>query len=160
MLNPKHVDPAYEHSDKQLTAGTPLALPGARLKWYELNRADRPIPPQIQELARAHLASTELCFDGELGFVVLHRCGEEFYFLIVTTWRGNNELWETVFYKQDNKTSAFSVFPREGIHKPCYCVWELAAVFHEKTAWQKFLRSTRDEAAEEAYLADSCSGIA
>ena len=36
---------------------------------------------------------------GELGFVVLHRCGESFYFLLVCTWRNENELWETVWAK-------------------------------------------------------------
>ena len=36
---------------------------------------------------------------GELGFVILHRCGEDFYFLLISTWRNENELWETVWAK-------------------------------------------------------------
>lgn len=159
MLNPKYVDPGYRHVDKVLTAGAPLTVSGARLKWYNLARAEKVVPSAIAELARAHLSKADLGFDGELGFVILHRCGEEFYFLIVNTWRGNNELWETVFYKQDDATPGFSIFPRDSIHKPTFCVWELGAVLHEKLSWEKFLRSGRDEAAEHNYLRDSYSGL-
>lgn len=157
-LNPKYVDPNYRHHPKYATPQAPLNLSGARLKWYDLHRADRPVPPAVRELARSHLTAAQLGFDGELGFVILHRCGEEFYFLITCTWRGNNELWETVYYKENDATPVFSMFPREDSHKPAFCVWELGPVLHEKNAWEKFLLSSRDEAAEHTYLRDTFSG--
>jgi hypothetical protein len=89
--------------------------------------------------------------------VILHRCGEDFYFLLVSSWRGNNELWETVLYR-DGSMSGFAPFPRDGEHKPTFCVWELAPVWHEQQAWSRFLRSERGEADAEAWLADRLAG--
>ena len=94
----------------------------------------------------------------DLGFVVLHRCGESFYFLLVSTWRGSNELWESVYAKPNAAATDFSVWPREGRHVPTFCVWELGAVWHEQQAWVRFLRSGRDEAAVEAYMRDQIYG--
>ena len=49
----------------------------------------------IRVLARGSLPrraeSGSLALDDDLGFVILHRCGESFYFLIVSTWRNDNE---------------------------------------------------------------------
>ena len=45
--------------------------------------------------------------------MILHRCGNDFYFLIVTTWRGNNEVWETVYYKDGERMSDFELWPRD-----------------------------------------------
>ncbi|MGB7069578.1 MAG: hypothetical protein WBD22_08795 [Pyrinomonadaceae bacterium] len=56
--------------------------------------------------------------------------------------------------------SAFEIFPRDGEHKPTYCVWEMAAVMHEKTVWEKFLRSTRDRGAAKLWVEDVYSGAA
>ena len=113
-------------------------------------------------LARDHLIAESKAdrvgLDGEVGFVVLHRCENDFYFLIVSTWRGNNELWESVYYKQDAATPGFSLFPREGRHKGAYCVWELGPVWHEQQAWVRFLTSSRDAAAQQAYLDDRFAG--
>jgi hypothetical protein len=75
--------------------------------------------------------------------VVLHRCGNDFYFLIVCTWRNSNELWQTVFYKDGDGMVDFAPFPREGAHKPTLCVWELVPVIHEQQTWVRFLGSTR-----------------
>jgi hypothetical protein len=153
------VAPSYRHGPKRATPGEPLALPGALLKWYGLHPGDRPVPGEITRLARAKLATTPLEASG-LGFVILHRCGEDFYFLIVNTWRQSNELWETVFCKDGDAMPDFAPFPRDGAHKPAYCVWELVPVWHEQQAWERFLTSPRDEAAAEAWLGDRCSGPA
>jgi len=56
------------------------------------------VPENIVSLARARVTTTALESRG-LGFVILHRCEEDFYFLIVCTWRNSNELWQTVLYK-------------------------------------------------------------
>jgi hypothetical protein len=120
----------------------------------------RPICPcrrRFAGLARAYLTNNTLEARG-LGFVILHRCGKEFHFLLVGTWRGNNEVWETVFYKDGDAMADFALFPREGVHKPTFCVWELAAVWHEKQAWERFLMSARDTAAAQVWLSDLYTG--
>src|SRR5438128_599716 len=82
-------------------------------------------------LARTRLRAAPLAATG-LGFVILHRCGESFYFLIVCTWRNSNELWQTVFYKDGEAMKEFALYPRDGEHKPTLCVWELVPVGHEQ----------------------------
>jgi hypothetical protein len=81
------------------------------------------------------------------GFVVHHLCGDSFFYLVVNTWRHSNELWETVYYKDGSDFPSLEQAPREGLHKPGFCVWELGAVHHEQQAWQRYLRSPRDAAA-------------
>jgi hypothetical protein len=95
---------------------------------------------------------------GELGFVVLHRCGQSFYFLLVATWRNDNEVWQTVWAKDGDEEPAFRPWLVEGTHRPTFCVWELGAVWHEQQAWSRYLRSRRDEPARQAYLRSSYEG--
>lgn len=150
---------AAGHYEKRITPRAPLALEGACLKWYDIARADAPVPEGIHALARSFVARQvegDLSIPGELGFVVLHRCGEGFYFLLLSTWRHGNELWETVYAKDGQ--ADFALFPRDSAHKPTFCVWELGAVWHEQQAWSRYLRSGRDEAARRAWLADACEG--
>src|SRR3546814_10619703 len=44
-----------------------------------------------------------------LPILILHRCGADFYFLLVSVWRGSNELWEAVWY-QHGDMPAFAPF--------------------------------------------------
>ncbi len=120
------IDPGYRHIAKRAAPGEVLRLPGAVLKWYAVSPEDRPVPEGITQLARAHLLGSPPEARG-LGFVILHRCGADFYFLLVSTWRNNNELWETVLYKNGDAMADFALFPRDESHKPTFCVWELAA---------------------------------
>ncbi len=148
------VSDEYRHIEKS------FELQGTLLKWYRLAPQDDPVPEEIDHLARAYLAKAELDAPG-LGFAILHRCGTRgFHFLIVSTWRGNNEVWETVFYKKDATTPNFALWPRDAAHKPTFCVWELAAVWHETKAWERFLKSAREQAAAQVWLADRYSGPA
>jgi len=153
------IDAGYQHGTKRVTPGEPLALPEALLKWYGLHRDDDPIPDSVTRLARERLTAGPLAASGR-GFVILHRCGAAFYFLIVCTWRNSNEMWQTVFYKDGDAMREFALFPREGEHKPTLCVWELVPVWHEQQAWERFLRSPRDTAAAAAWFADRLSGPA
>ncbi len=153
------IDESYRHTTKSVSHGDLLELSGATLKWYEVNPQDLPVPDEIRRLARACLSGTSLEIPG-LGFSVLHRCGQDFYFLIVCTWRNNNEFWQTVFYKDGDAMSEFAHFPREGSHKPTLCVWELVPVWHEKQAWVRFLNSPRDEDAAQLWLRDQYEGDA
>ncbi len=153
------VDGAYRHTPKRIVACGPVEPDCAILKWYELAAEDEPVPDEIKRLARTFLTRTSLEAKG-LGFVILHRCGNDFYFLLVSTWRGNNEIWESVYYKDGARMADFALFPRDGAHKSTFCVWELAAVSHEQKAWTSFLLSPRDVSAAQAWLGDTYAGPA
>ncbi|HEY3664094.1 MAG TPA: hypothetical protein VGL24_13150 [Chthoniobacterales bacterium] len=159
LKNDLGVGESYRHGPKRVTPGTLVETDGAAFKWYKLALESKPVPDEIDRLARSFLARTKTEAKG-LGFVILHRCGEGFYFLIVNTWRGNNELWETVFYKDGDAMPDFALWPRDGMHKPAFCVWELAAVWHETKAWERFLTTARDDAAAELWQCDLYSGPA
>jgi hypothetical protein len=159
LENDSGVDAGYRHSSKRATPDETLEVSGAVLKWYAVHPEDRAVPEEITELARSYLMKNRLEAKG-LGFVVLHRCGNDFYFLIVNTWRNNNEIWETVFYKQGDAMADFALWPRDAMHKPTYCVWELVPVWHEQQSWERFLKSSRDVAAAQIWERDRYAGPA
>lgn len=148
----------YRHIEKEITPAEGIALPGAFLKWYDVVPADAPILPEVRDDARDFLDKEgkrgALSFEDELGFVILHRCGETFYFLLVCTWRNNNELWESIYFADEAVGPGFHPFKRPKTHIGTYCVWELGAVWHEQQAFSRYLRSPRDGAALRAYLED------
>ena len=156
------VDPGYRHSPKVATPQPSIMLGEAILKWYDIAPAESPVPIAVRALARRCLRdgvkTGRLEIDADLGFVILHRCGESFYFLLVSTWRNENELWETVWAMRDDSEVFFRPWPIEGTHRPTFCVWELGAVAHERLAWTSFLRSRRDDTARRAYLRDCFEG--
>ena len=154
-----HVRPEYTHVSKLVRPGSILVLDDAVLKWYDIAPAATPVPLGVRELAYDALCrgsrSGELEVSGDLGFVILHRCGQSFYFLLVSTWRNDNELWETVWAKNGADEPRFEPWPIEGTHRATFCVWELGAVCHEQRAWSRYLRTRRDESARQAYLLDT-----
>lgn len=146
----------YRHSAKHVRPSPAIALPGGYLKWYDVHRAEVEIPYQVREQARDFLRTEatagRLNLRDELGFVILHRCGESFYYLLVCTWRNHNEMWQTG-YARDG-AEPFALVKRTEDHFAVQCVWELGPTTHERTAWSRYLESDRDEAAKRAYLAD------
>ena len=150
----------YRHVTKQIRPAPCLTLDGTVLKWYDIAPDDAPISDEIRDLARGSLEEASragaLGLTAELGFVILHRCGQSFYFLLVSTWRNENELWETVWAKDGEL--GFGPWPIEGTHRPTFCVWELGAVCHEQRAWSRYLRSERDLAARETYVQSTYEG--
>jgi hypothetical protein len=156
-----HVDANYRHATKQISPGDVLALGSSRLKWYDLAKAGTPVEPEVRAAAKDFLdraaARQDWPLDRDVGFAILHRCGSDFYFLILCTWRGNNELWETVYFKPDGATPDFALFPQRS-HKGTFCVWEAGVVTYEMAAWTRFLGSNRTEADLAAYLGGFASG--
>jgi hypothetical protein len=144
------------HRRKQARPGPALELPGASLKWYEIAPLEAPVPAEISVLARQWLRREvergAMNVKGEQGFVLLHRCGEDFYFLLPCTWRNGNELWETVYAKESNASPDFKLFPLDGPHRPTFCVWELGVIWREQQAWDHFLFSNGDDASRADYM--------
>ena len=148
------VDPEYRHVDKTAEPVAPAAgLPG--LKWYEIRAPEGLVSEAARNQARALITPGAEYSSDDLGFVLLHLCGESFYFLLVGRWRGNNELWETVYTKSGD--ADFELL-QGGATRPTFCVWELGVVFHEQQAWMRYLRGARDEPSRAGYLADYFSG--
>ena len=150
------VSPAYRHYKKNIHSHGVIQPSNNRLKWYDITRGGKPIKQEIRDLARDFL-SRQTTLVGipsaqELGFVLLHRCGQGFYFLGLCTWRENNELWKTVFYFDAGKTEDFALFPQDGPHKDTFCIWELAVVSHETLAWATYLLSDRTDQDADTYL--------
>lgn len=150
----------YEHVAKVVQPGPAVPTSGGLLKWYEIASAACPVEGEVAALAREALPLAAPQLAGELGFVILHRCGESFYFLLVSTWRNENELWETVWAKAGEHEPAFQPWPLAEGHHPTFCVWELRAVCHEQAAWTRFLRSYRRAADMDAYIGDTYAGPA
>lgn len=155
------VDDDYRHVTKKIAPGTPLVLPDAYLKWYELCREDQAIDPVVGAEARTFLADEvaagRLPISGDLGFVIHHLSGEHIHLLLVCTWRGNNEMWETTYAKDARLGGPFGLMP-QSTHRGVICVWEFGAVAHEHQAWTRYLRSPRDAAAKQAYADSQFAG--
>lgn len=151
----------YQHVAKIAVPGEDIALPDGYLKWYDVRTEQATIPAEVRAEAREFLKSESdsgrLKLDGDLGFVIFHLCGESFYFLIVCTWRNQNEMWETLYAQDVKDGGGFSLVP-QGTHLEVICVWELGAVVHERQAWTEYLTSARDEEAKHAYLQSRFTG--
>ena len=132
------------------------------LKWYGFGRPEDPVPDEVRALtrrARDEPHGSESSARRRAGLRDAPPLGTEgFHFLLVSTWRNANELWETTFYKDDDADPGFLPWVVEGVHRPTFCVWELGVVAHERLAWAGYFDSGRDAAARRTYLGDTFEG--
>ena len=92
--------------------------------------------------------------------MILHRCGEGFYFLLVDdVAERQRALGDRLGEGRRRATAVFQPWPVEGPHRPTFCVWELGAVCHEQRAWSRYLRSSRDAVARREYLQSTYAGV-
>jgi hypothetical protein len=149
----------YEYYEKIITPREGLSLPTAYLKWYDLYPPDMKITDEQVAECRAFLTTAveRLDLKDELGFVILHRAGS-FLLLMVMTWRNTNEIWEAVYYKDVTQPGDYVETTFATNHRGTFCVWELGAVWHERHAWVRFIKSKRDNEAKLAYINDLFSG--
>ncbi|MBB6370886.1 hypothetical protein [Chryseobacterium shigense] len=133
-----------------------FAVGKTQFKWYDLATDPAEILSEDISKARTCIENAGENFQDkdDLGFVIMHRCGEN-YLLLVCTWRNENELWESVYY---DGSGIFEVWDRNKIHLPTYCVWEMGIVYHESKAWKKFLGTDRTEIHQQDYLDDIFEG--
>ena len=158
------VDAAYRHHAKKAVFAGLREAAGAAFKTYHLTAADAPVPDAVAALCEMWFdtAAAATVEPGDCGFALLHRCGADFYFLLVSVWRGSNELWEAVWYRHGDMP-AFAPFdsaypPDAGVVRPTFCVWELGIVAHESAAWGRYLASPRDAAARSRWVEDVFAG--
>ena len=156
------VSSTYVHRDKIVKSSGRAVFHLAQVKLYDIAMPGFDIPVAISSTAGAALAaqvaSEHLILGDEMGFVILHRCERNFYFLILSIWRNDNELWETVYAKRSADTD-FSLFDMSKTQRGTYCVWEMAVVWHERQAWRRFLRSARTAEDRSKYLDDKIEGL-
>lgn len=109
-----------------------------RFKWYDLAKDPAEVSSQDIQNAKMCIENANENFQNieDLGFVIMHRCGEN-YLLLICTWRSENELWESVYY---DGTGKFEIWNRNKTHLPTYCVWEMGIVSmnlrHGKNTWE------------------------
>ncbi|MFN8446230.1 MAG: hypothetical protein U0175_35900 [Caldilineaceae bacterium] len=154
------VPDGYSYYQKWVMPREDLHLSSAYLKWYDIYPAEVAITADEFVECRTFVTNeaTRIPFEGDLGFVMLHRAGAALL-LLITTWRNTNEMWEAVYWKLAGSMDAYQHvhFPTE--HRGTYCVWELAVVWHERHAWVRFISSKRDPEAKLAYINDRFSGL-
>ena len=159
------VSSTYKHQHKSVRPGPALETSDVYLKWSLIEPESLPITPTqvnyAQEFLLEELNSGRLKLHNEVGFVVQHRCAKVLI-LCVCTWRGDNEVWETLYHavvepKAHAGDARYKVTQRENT-SPTFCVWVLPVVLHEQRAWVKYLESSRDHAAQTAYLGDQLTG--
>ena len=137
----------YHHRTKDASPGTALRMGAVTLKWYDLDETANRITQQTRTRAQTALHSfAAFMTDDCAGFAILHQCSASYAFLLISTWRGNNELWQSVQYI-DHPLTAFAPFGPAYSDapnlRPTFCVWELGIVAHEASAWQHYLNSER-----------------
>jgi hypothetical protein len=155
------VPAGYVYHEKTIVPRDAFDHVASKLKWYDIFFPDQPISPEqgreAREFLTAEMETKRLSLDSELGFVCLHHC-RKVLLLLVMTWRLTNEIWESVYVKQLDADGGYQPIDFPTAHRGTYCVWELGAVWHERNAWVRFLKSTRDDEAKRTYLGDCFSG--
>jgi hypothetical protein len=154
------VSSTYQHQAKSARPGPALETANVYLKWSLIEPESLPITPiqvnEAQAFLLEELGTGRLKLHNEVGFVVQHRCAKVLI-LYVCTWRGDNEVWETLYHTVVAPEAHYKVTQCENT-SPTFCVWVLPAVLHEQRAWVKYLESARDLVAQEAYLRDQFTG--
>jgi hypothetical protein len=157
----QQVSETYDHYSKKIRPGPAFQTPWVYLKWYliypETLSIDEHEVFEAQSHLREELALKSIELNDETGFVVHHRTAE-WMILYVCTWRGNNEIWETLYHKRISTDSTFKKHARTDT-SATFCVWVMAAVCHEQKAWSRFLQSQRNTEDQQVYLSDQLSDL-
>ncbi|MGI8687507.1 MAG: hypothetical protein ACR2M3_02915 [Thermomicrobiales bacterium] len=155
-----NVPMAYTHEWRVAEPREALVLPGAVFKWYHVHREGVVIPATMDAEARAVITEAAAGdWDPAYGlnFALIH-LSTTHAFLIAGVWRGHQELWERIYYKELTSPSPFTRIAMDGEDTPAACVWELGVICHERMAWHRYLFTGRAEADKRAWLRDTYTG--
>jgi hypothetical protein len=131
---------------------------GWRLKVYGItSEGDRP-PAELVEaalkLAPEVLPVPAVSSDRYgLGFVVVHRAGD-FCFVLYDWWSGENEIHQRLYSAPLDEPTRLAPHLSPAI----FCVWEGAAVDHERRAWLRHVLARPEGPDTGAYLQDFFEG--
>lgn len=144
------IRPDYRHHERIARSAAPLVVTGGVVRWNEVYLPGSPVSPALDALARTHVqrvfAEGEIEPGEGLGFVVLHHSSELDY-LLVCMWTRVQEMWEVLFIREaDVNADDDQGFRRvqTGVESSTMCVWEMAAVWHERGLWTRYLHSRRE----------------
>lgn len=156
-----NLPPAYRHVWKVAEPLDPIVVPGAVFKWHHVHDQDSSVPAELDAEARAVIEAAAAGGEWELSyglnFALLH-VTRTHAFLIAGVWRGHNEMWERIYYKDLAQSDGFlPTEPAGGATAAC-CVWEMGVIYHEHQSWRRFLFSGRAAADKQAWLADTYTG--
>lgn len=137
------IRPDYRHHERIARSAAPLIVTGGVVRWNEVYLPGSPVSPALDALARTHVqrvfAEGEIEPGEGLGFVVLHHSSELDY-LLVCMWTRVQEMWEVLFIRDDEGFRRVQT----GVESSTMCVWEMAAVWHERGLWTRYLHSRRE----------------
>ncbi len=147
----------YRHHQRMARSTQPLILNECVLRWNEVYLEAAPISTELDRRARSCVAeafTTGAVPVGEgLGFVVLHHSTASDY-LLIGVWYQTQEMWEVLFVRDDDGDGDFRQV-RTGEESSTMCVWEMAAVWHERELWTRYLFSAREIDDRRAWATDS-----
>ncbi|CAA9552156.1 MAG: hypothetical protein AVDCRST_MAG87-948 [uncultured Thermomicrobiales bacterium] len=150
----------YVHHQREVQPGEPLALERGVLKWYEVFRRGEEPAGDLDATARAAVTdivrSESFPLQYGVGFVILHHSTASDY-LIACCWHQIQELWHAILVRPADGSADFrQEWPSQT--SASFCVWEMAPMWHERNAWERYLNSSRDDDAMRAYLTDQLTG--
>lgn len=145
--------------EKQLTTERPRQVAGRGVKTYRIAELGVTIDPDVLTAAIDHLPALFPPDDGRPAatFAVVHRSGDAVY-LNAYSW-----VWDNVLFC---RTAASGREPALGVDTATLtsfdelkqpligCVWELAVLEHERSAWVRWMLAT-DSPDLDGYLADA-----
>jgi len=156
-----NVPPTYRHHWRAAEPHDPIVLPDRVFKWYHVHLDGAVVPDAMDAEARTLLAADASAGQWQteygLDFALLHLSTTS-AFLIAGTWRGHQEMWERVYFKDLAMGGPFELVARDSQDWPGACVWELGVICHERMAWHRYLFTPRGEADKRAWLADTYTG--
>lgn len=150
----------YQHHHREVRPGAPLMLDRAILKWYAVFRAGEGPEDEFDATARGAIrglvAAGSFPIHHGAGFVIAHHSTANDY-LIVCSWYQTQELWHAILVRPADRSTAFrQEWPSKT--SGSFCVWEMAPMWHERNAWERYLWSPRDADARNDWLNDILSG--
>ena len=98
-----NLPPGYRHEWRVAAPAEPLVLPGTIFKWSHVFREGDPVPADLDAEARATIAAAIASgqWDPSYGLnVALLHVSTTHAYLIAGIWRGHQELWERVYFKE------------------------------------------------------------
>ncbi len=150
----------YVHHRREVRPGEPLVLERGVLKWYEVFRHGEEPKRDLDATARA--AVSDLALGGSfplqhgVGFVIVHHSTVSDY-LVACCWHQTQELWHAILIRPADGSAGFrQEWPSRT--SGSFCVWEMAPMWHERNAWERYLLSSREDDAMDAYLNDQLVG--
>ena len=145
-------------TDKDLRALPATAVGSRQLKRYLIDQPSRRLEPEVVAAAEAMVPSLVAPNDGTpaTGWVVVHRGADNGAYLLVYSWVWDNVVelhyaaaGQPVLGCADDDPTHFTEMVKPWIG----CIWELAVLEHERSAWARHLL-TPARADLVGYLAD------